>query len=361
MINFFDFETRSELDLRKVGAHVYATHPSTDIVCLAWAVDDGPIQIYRPLDGDPIPTELFKLIEDGAMFVAHNAQFERLIWYYVLHLRYGWPHLPIEQLMCTMTMSYAMGLMGSLENMAGCLGLDVKKDAKGHRVMLQLAQPRTRYEDGSVQWWEREDSKPNLDINKKYEDTYAYCMQDINVLRESFKRLLPLSSSERRLWILDQKINDRGVYIDSVTAKNAITLANIEATNLNEKIQKLTKQEVSSCNAHVALRKWVNNQGVETESVDAPSVIELLAKEELPKQVRAVLDVRQSAAKSSVGKIKKMLLYLNKDNRIKGCFQFNGAASTGRWAGRAVQLQNFPRPHLKQIEIETILKMLGEV
>jgi len=358
---FFDFETRSTVDLRKAGTHVYAQHPTTDIVCLGWAVDDGPVKVYRPLDGDEIPEELFKLIEDGAEFYAHNANFDRLIWHYVLHVRYGWPPIPIEQIFCTMVMALSMGIMASLENMAVCLGLKIEKDMRGHRVMLQLAKPRNVDEKGKITWWEREDSTPSLDINKKYDDTYSYCATDIDVMREAFKRMVPLDETERKMWLLDQCINDRGVYIDIRAGKNAIMLATIEAFNLNESMQKLTKNVVSSCNAHAALRKWVNEQGVETESVDAATVIELLAREKLPKKVRRVLDVRQSAAKSSVSKIKKMIAYQNKDGRVKGCLQYYGAASTGRWAGRGIQLQNFPRPKLKQKEIEEVLNMLGKV
>lgn len=359
---FFDFETRSGVDLKKVGAHAYAMHPTTEILCMTWAFDDGPISIYRPLDGDPLPHSVFKAVESGAEFIAHNAQFDRLIWFYVLHKRNVWPALPIQQLYCTMTMAYALGLQGSLDNAAACVGLKVKKDAHGHRVMMQLAKPRSVCkETGAITWWEREDSTPKLNIHKKYEDTYTYAMQDIVVLRELFKRLLPLSDMERKTWLLDQVINDRGVYIDQPAARSAIEMANLEATRLNQEMQRKTKQAVSSCNAHAALLKWVQGCGVEADSMDKATVLDLLADEKLPKKVRKVLEIRQSSAKSSVNKINRMLESACADGRVKGCFQYHGAASTGRWAGRRIQPQNFPRPKLKQPDIEAVLNMLGKV
>ena len=40
-----DYETRSQVDLKKVGAHRYAADPSTEVLCMAFAVDDGPVQL----------------------------------------------------------------------------------------------------------------------------------------------------------------------------------------------------------------------------------------------------------------------------------------------------------------------------
>ena len=46
-----DYETRSKANLKKVGLHVYANDPTTEIICIAFAVDDGPVQRWFP--GDP--------------------------------------------------------------------------------------------------------------------------------------------------------------------------------------------------------------------------------------------------------------------------------------------------------------------
>jgi hypothetical protein len=88
-----DIETCSKLDLLKVGAHRYATDASTDVRVVCFTIDDGPVMTWSP--ADPVP------LISGAILVAHNAQFERLIVKHVL-ARYGWPEFTIEQFRCTM-------------------------------------------------------------------------------------------------------------------------------------------------------------------------------------------------------------------------------------------------------------------
>lgn len=370
---YFDFETRSAADLKKVGAHKYSMHPTTDIICVAWAVNDGPVKIYRHIDGDDpsVLKELFFYVTNTYFqFTAHNAQFEKVIWENVCVRKYGWPPLNVQRLDCTMVRAYSMGLMGSLEQAGNCVGLDVEKDMAGNRVMLQLAKPRSVCKKtGKITWWRREDSKPKLDINEKYDRTYEYCMQDITVLRELDRRLVPMDPFEKQTWIIDQAINDRGVHIDIAAAKNFIAMAEYEQHELNIKMRKLTNQYVSSCNAHIALKTWVNNNHkikdeegnpVVFESMDKASLKDLLEMK-LPKNVREVLLTRQAAAKSSVNKLNRMIDSADHRNRSQGCFQFNGAPSTGRWAGRRIQLQNMPRPMIKQTAIEEVMERVASI
>lgn len=358
---FFDYETRSPTDLRKTGAHRYARDPRTDVMCMAWAVDDGPIKIWRPLDGDPHPVDFIELMLDpNTQFIAHNAQFEKLITDHVCTARYGWPALPIRQLYCTMTYAYGMGLVGGMQRAAKIVGLPIEKDMAGNRIMLQLSKPRSiNLETGAIKWWERADSTATLDINDKYERMYTYCMGDIDVTRELFKRLLPLAPEERQTWFLDQIINDRGVYIDVVSVKRAIELADFEAGHLNTTMRDMTGGFVTSCNAHAKLKQWINEQGVETDSTDKAAVKDLLEADDVPPHVKQVLQVRKEAGKSSVSKLKKMLLARCEDGRCRGNFQFLGASSTGRWAGRGIQLQNMPRPTIKFKQVEQIIRILS--
>lgn len=354
-----DFETRSTVDLTKAGAHVYSQDKTTNALCLGYAIDDKPVQLW--VLGQAFPDLLFRgLIDDDTIFAAHNAAFEFLIWNNVCVLKYGWPPLPIEKLDCTMVRAYQMGLPGSLEMAAKAVGMPFEKDMKGHRIMLQLCRPRKIELDGTITWWNPAHSNPKLDIIAKYEALYRYCKQDIIVERELDKRLLPLSKSEKKLWILDQKINNRGVYLDEAAAKQAIVMVDIEQKRFNAAIFKMTKGEVKTCKSHIALRKWVNSKGVETESVDVSTTAELL-EGKLPVKVRNVLMLRGEASKSSTSKLKAMIISKSKDNRVRGCFQFYGAASTGRWAGRRIQLHNLKRPDISQDEINFIMKKLGKV
>ena len=355
-----DFETRSTVDLRKAGAHVYALDKTTDALCMAYAINDNDVKLWRP--GQAFPYELKQIVQNpNSIFIAHNAAFEFLIWNGVCR-RYGWPQMPISKFDCTMVRAYSMGLPGTLEAASNATGMPYKKDMKGHRVMLQLCKPRKIcLKTGKITWWNAEDSTPKLDIKEKYKALYRYCIQDIIVERELDKRLLHLSNSERNIWLLDQKINYRGVYLDENAARKAIIVVKKEKEKANEAINNLTGGMVSTCNASVALRDWIQLQGFDCETVQKAEVMDLLALDSLPDKVRSALLLRQEASKSSTSKLQAMITSKSSDGRVRGCFQYYGAASTGRWAGRRIQLQNLKRPTISQNEIEDIMERLAKV
>ena len=133
-----DFETRSTARLDLCGAWRYAADPTTEILCVGYAVDDGPVQIWTP--GQPIPEEFIEAERNpNWLVVAHNDQFESAIEERVLQPRYGWPLVPLERHRCTMAMALAAALPGALENAAAALGLPYQKDREGRRLMLRLA------------------------------------------------------------------------------------------------------------------------------------------------------------------------------------------------------------------------------
>lgn len=346
---FIDFETRSTVNIKKAGADVYARHPSTDAWCMGYAVNDMPVDLTTRQSGwDEWSAADFADWPMGEMtFVAHNAAFELAIWNHIMVPRYGWPPLKPEQVVCTMAMAYAMALPGALADAAPAAGIDVQKDMQGHRIMLQLAQPRT---EDPLTWYTPEE------FPEKFERLYAYCKQDVEVERQLYKRLLPLSDSERRLWILDQKINQRGVQVDLPAVRKAIEIVRMETNRLNAEMRKVTNNAVATCGAHQQLKDWLLFRGVSTDSVAKGDVTDLLAGP-LPDDCRAALLLRQEAAKTSTAKFEAMLNGACDDGRLRGMFQYH-AASTGRWGGRRVQLQNLPRPKLKQAEIDQIFEVL---
>ena len=134
-----DFETRSACDIRKAGADVYARHPTTEVMCMGYAFDDEPVEIWSA------PLDLSERVKDhvltGGTVVGHNVAFELAIWNNVATPQHDWPLLDPAQTHCTMAMSYAMGLPGALEDAAPAAGLKVQKDTQGHRVMMQLSFP----------------------------------------------------------------------------------------------------------------------------------------------------------------------------------------------------------------------------
>src|SRR5262245_49341934 len=134
-----DYETRSTIDLRKYGAWVYATHQTTEVLCCAYAVDDGPVKLWAP--GDPTPPEFIEAANNSNWVVsAFNDNFERQIERHIMNPRYGWPIIPLERHRCTQAQTLAAALPASLGMAALAVGLDHQKG--NTRLMLQMAKPR---------------------------------------------------------------------------------------------------------------------------------------------------------------------------------------------------------------------------
>lgn len=339
-----DFETRSTADLKEVGLDNYARDPSTEVWCMAYAFDDEPVELWTP--GQPMPDRVLDHVAGDGIVVGHNVAFELAIW----NAKFDQSLLP-EQCLCTMSMAYAMSLPGSLENAAAAVGLAIGKDMKGHRLMLQMSRPRRVDPDGTPVWWDDDDRKQRL---------FEYCKQDVEVERQLFTRLMPLSETERAVWLLDYKINQEGVYVDIPAIKAAIKIVEKEQKRLDTEINRVTDGSVGACTEAAALTRWVTGRGVELSGVAKSDVVELLRRDDLPADVHKALKLRQEAAKSSTAKLYAMIEAASiTDNRIRGLFQYHGAG-TGRWAGRKVQLQNLPRPNLKQNQIDSVLALLPQ-
>jgi DNA polymerase len=342
-----DFETRSDIDLSKCGLSVYVNSPHTDILCMAYKIDGGPTQIWKR--GEPFP----KNIDMSSSFSlkAQNAPFEFAVWNTIGVKKYGFPPLPLENVYCTMVMAFTHGLPGSLEKMAPALGIEKQKDMAGSRVMLQLSKPRKINEDGTYVWYEESDSP------EKFETLYAYCIQDVEVEYECEQRMRPLSAAEREIWLLDQKINNRGIQIDVESVKKAIDVVYEDKARLDKEIQEISNGKIASANATAQIKEYITERGIDIEGVTKGDVVDLLKDPSLPDDVRTILEIRQAGAKSSTAKLRAMLLRADKDGRVRNVHQYHGAG-TGRWSGRGIQTQNLPRPQLKQEQIEGVIANL---
>ena len=342
-----DFETRSSIDLKKTGVHVYAKHYTTDVCCAAFAFDDGPVKVWLP--GQPVPRDLIEHIEAEGEVWAHNAAFEIEIANEVCVKKHGWPYLYPEQCICTMAMAYAMGLPGSLEGCAAALGIQEQKDLSGHRLMIQMCQPRDVKPDGQIVWW---------DEPEKIQRLVEYCVQDVKVERMAGRRMARLSPYERRVWVLDQKINARGIAVDVPAVTKALQLVELEKGRLNARMREITDNQVATCTATVQIKNYLEMFGVNAESIDKPSVIEHLSSSTLHKKAREVLELRSDSAKAAASKFEPMLTGAGADARVRGCYQYSGA-NTRRWSGRRIQLQNLKRPTFKHHTIEKIIESVS--
>ena len=327
-----DFETRSAVDLRKIGVHRYAEDASTAPWCMAYAFDDEPVQLWKL--GDPLPQDLADHVAAGGLVEAHNAAFELSVWNLLCVPRYGWPPLSIAQCRCTMAMAANLALPRALGNLAPVLGLATNKDKEGTALMLRMARPRKTLEDGTHVWWDTTDKRERL---------YAYCKTDVEVERLASKAMRALSEKEQKVWELDQEINNRGIGIDLAAVRGGIRVAQQTAARINEAIAEVTDYEVLTYTAAAALTAWLKKEtGRDIDSIDKASMRDMLASEGLTPKARRALELRREGARSSVAKLQAMLDGASADGRARGTLQYYGA-DTGRWSGRRIQPQNVPR------------------
>jgi len=328
---FIDFETRSTVELKRTGVYPYASHRDTYIWCMAWAFDDEPVALWR--EGEPLPSRIAQHVEHSGALWAHNAQFERVMWRDCARRRYGFPTVSDAQWWCTAAEAAASGLPRKLETVCAVLGLPVQKDAAGYRVMLQLCRPRAMDDDGEPVWW---------DAPEKLDALYAYCRRDVDAERAVWRRLRRLTESERRVYLLDQAVNDRGVRLDRDLAVAVRDAAREEVARQNAAIAGATKGAVTKITQVARLRGWLAEQGVHADSLDKASTTALLADAGLPSDALVALAARAEGARSSVAKVDAMLDCVGFGDRMRGLLRYYGA-HTGRWAGQLVQPQNFPR------------------
>ena len=337
-----DFETRSVLDLRKTGVHKYAQHKHTDVWCLAWALDDGPINIWQPCE--EVPADMLYHLVQGGNVRAWNAAFERTIWNSILVPRYGFPVLHDYQVYCTAAQAAAMALPRSLDQAAAALGTPVQKDKEGASLMLRMARPR-RMEGDTPVWWDVPDRVARL---------IEYCKTDVEVERMIAAKLRPLGATERQVYLLDQRINDRGVMLDKRLVNACLEVVDKTVEKANLKLSELTGDDDLKVSNTGRLRQLL---GVETL---AKAAVTDLLNTELSEVDREILLIRQEAGKSSTAKLHAMLEACCDDGRIRGLLLYHGA-STGRWSGRLVQPQNFPRGLDVSIEDAIDATLFGDV
>ncbi|QCO05459.1 DNA polymerase [Azospirillum argentinense] len=339
-----DLETRSTVDLKRSGVYPYAEHPTTDVWCAAFALDDGPVRTWRA--GEPVPAAVAEHVQAGGKIRAWNAQFERTMWRLVLAPRYGWPMPALEQFHCTAAQAAAMSLPRALDEAARVLGLDVRKDKEGAALMMRMARPRQKLPDGSLVWW---------DVLDRIDRLTAYCARDVEVERAIASRLRPLSNEERAVYVLDQRINDRGIRIDLdlVAASQDVVAGAVD--RINARLRSLTGGTVAAVTKRNDLLTFLRSQGVETESLGKPAMRELLARDDLPSVARELVAIRQEAAKASTAKLKAMTAATCRDGRSRGVLLYH-AAGTGRWAGKLWQPQNLPRLSAEEEVIEFVMR-----
>lgn len=339
---FIDVETFSSIDIKSSGAYKYIESPDFEILIIGYALDSGPVNIVDLAQGEEIPEELKKaLFDSNCVKVAHNAVFERLSF-----KRIGY-NIPTEQWYCTSVKAAYCGLPLSLDGVSKALNLTDKKLDTGKALIKYFSCPCKPTRINGLRT--RNYPKHAPDKWNMYKEYNKY---DVLSEREIFYKLekYVIPDIERRIYILDQNINDRGILIDLELAESAIVVDNIYTEILLSNAKKLTGLE--NPNSPVQMRNWIKNEsGEDIESLSKEIMPDLIKKFSNYPNILALLNIRKKLSKTSIKKYYAMINCAMHDKRVRGTFQFYGANRTGRWAGRLLQLQNLSKNHVSHIEI----------
>jgi hypothetical protein len=329
-----DFETRSEVDVRDVGAYRYAMDKSTEVICLSYDLLDGKgVRLWHRFM-PTLPHDLIEYVRAGGIVEAHNAEFEYCIWNYVLNARGGWPYLNVSQLRCTAARAAAHALPRSLEGLGAALDTHVKKNVDGKKTMQKLSKPRMKWKAGSseAKWHEEFEDLEKL---------FIYNVDDVLAEQSAAEKLLPLKRSEQEIWELTTIINERGFYADLELCKIAISFLEQFEKELLAELFSITAGEVRTARQVATMRAWLETRNVTAENLTAGTVKTLLTQDMDP-DAKRVLEIRQLLGRSSVSKYEALIRTACFDSRIRGTFLYH-AASTGRYGGRYFQPQNLAR------------------
>lgn len=341
MVLHIDIETFSSAPIRDVGAYKYTESPDFEILMVAFAFNDEPIEIIDLARGEDLPKRFTDALLDPKVEKwAHNATFERRSF-----IAHGYD-IPIDQWFCSAIKSAYCGYPLGLDAVSQAMDLgDKGKLATGRALIRYFCIPTkpTKANGGRTR------NLPHHDP-EKWEEFKLYCINDVEAEREITNRLsdYEIPQDERDLYILDQEINDRGILVDTVMAQNAIALDDKHSAVLFERMVALTG--LDNPNSPKQIAEWLSAELQQEVTSIAKGVLTELLATDLGEVVREVINLRLHASKTSTKKYEAMIQCAGDDGRAHGLFQFYGASRTGRWAGRLIQLQNLPRNYIKNLE-----------
>lgn len=329
---FIDVETYSSADLKKSGVYPYFESPDFEILLIGYAVDDEDVVIFDPSDSYAA-SKFTRLAAKADRLIAHNATFERLAF------KASGFDFPVW--LCTMVKASFCGFPASLEEAGKALNLSIKKDLAGKALIRFFCIPCKPSKANDF----RTRNLPK-DAPAKWHAFKDYLRDDVETTRLLFEALEAFDFTEQTNYLIDQRINDRGVALEIDLINNAVELDKLNGASHYAELLALTK--LDNPNSPSQLSRWLTDRtGNDVEDLKAATVKDMLEGAE--GDVRRVLELRKMNSNTSVKKFASAKNYLCKDGRARGLFQFYGAGRTGRWAGRGIQLQNMPRNYMSTL------------
>jgi DNA polymerase bacteriophage-type len=341
---WLDLETYSETPITH-GTHKYAEN--AEVLLVAYAFDDELVEVMDLTERGSLDS-VQMMIDTADKIVIHNSAFDRTV------LRHCGVHMPLDKVEDTMVIALAHGLPGSLGALCDVLGVpqDKAKDKAGKKLIHLLTKPRPK----------------NVKLRRATRDTHPeewaafieYARLDVDAMRVVY-RLLPnwnRHGSERALWLLDQKINDRGIAIDVELANAALRAFQRSSRDLAERTRILTNGAVGSLTQRGKFLEHLEQTLAFTTPDLKKGTVSTLLQGTLTPEVRELLEIRQQASATSPAKYKVLLKATSADGRLRGTLQFCGASRTGRWGGRLFQPQNLPRPAIGKLKDEALQRAI---
>jgi DNA polymerase bacteriophage-type len=316
--------------------------------------------------------------------LAHEAAFARAVWSKIMAARHGWPEPRSEQWHCIAAMSAAMALPRKFDEAAEVLGLSFEQGLTDKQLLRRLGMPRTMRQTrctlcgadvgeppASADCQCRQDPRCRtqllwLDDHEIIKRGTDYCIRALETERKLLAKLQPLPAFERQIWLLDQRINERGVSVDLLLVRMAHHIAEDRLKALNAQLNDITDGAVGSATQIAKLLAWLRSNGVmlpgggESNKLGKEE-IRFLLQRDLPDKCRRALDIRAEAAKTSTAKLDALIKRTSADSRLRDSLVYRGAGRTGRWSGKGAQLQNLPRPpaNFTPSAIQSALELIG--
>jgi DNA polymerase len=366
-----DFETFSEVDLKKHGLDLYSIHPSCEVLMCAYKIGSQQTKIWDAHAGEDMPRDLRRVLKDERYKIrAFNAQFERVVMNRVLGL---WPSM--ERWRCSMALAFMHSYTGTLDMIGRQMGIaeDKQKLDTGKRLISMFTRPQKASANQPYKRFTHETHPIEYAMFREY------CIRDVDAETEIWNTLdkpkYPIPVREWEFWRLDQIINDRGLPIDRIFVTNALEMANARKAELLEEMRE--KTGLVNPGSGPQLLPWLQERGYPFDDLQKDSVKKVLTAwkgiqtgelkpekdnlypDKLTKRAVAVLKLRQQQARTSTTKYAALLNAMGEDGRMRYVFQFCGASRTGRFAGRRFQPQNLTM--MRDIESEKILVQMTDV
>lgn len=333
---YLDTETFSWVPLTR-GLLNYAAE--SEVMIVTYAIDDGPVQLWDVTLNGTMPYDLRAAINGDDKIVIHNSQFDRTL------MRANGIDIAIERIHDTMIQAFAHGLPGALDELCRIFGLTTEAKHKGRQLIHLFCKPNKA--------GERNDSTTHPE---QWDEFCDYAKQDVVAMRAIYK-LLPRwnypDGSDYAIWLLDQRINDRGVAMDLDLAHAAIAAAADTKESLDAATFKATDGDVDAATQRdELLRHILAAYGVTLPDMRADTLQRRIEDETLPRELRELLSLRVQSSRNTASKYKAILEMTASDGRLHHSLQFCGAPTTGRWSGRKPQFQNLMRPTMKPHDID---------